>query len=134
MLSRLRPKSSWVVTGLGNEFFAEPASHDGKAAEWRPMAEMVDTSRVCAMELSASRAGGGGDKGRPAWRSRTAQWQQRNSVGQCVQMTARHVDAVVCMYVMVEHRHRRGCMGAVLEDGIGVVGGAAARRVNERED
>jgi hypothetical protein len=37
------------VTGLGDGFLAEPASHDGKAAEWRPMAEMVDTSRVCAM-------------------------------------------------------------------------------------
>jgi hypothetical protein len=49
MLSRLRSRSWWVVTGLGDGFLAEPASHDGKAAEWRPMAEMVDTSRVCAM-------------------------------------------------------------------------------------
>lgn len=43
MLSRLRSKSSWVVTGLGDGIFAEPASHDEKAAEWRPLAEMVDT-------------------------------------------------------------------------------------------
>ena len=62
-----------MVTGLGDGFFAEPASHDGKAAEWRPMAEMVDTSQVCAMGRAGPRAGGGGDKGRPAWRSRAAQ-------------------------------------------------------------
>jgi len=87
-----------VMTGLGDGFFAEPASHDGKAAEWRPMAEMVDTSRVCAMGWATSRAaGGGGDKGRPAWRSRAAQRQQRSSGRQCVQVTARQVVAVVCM-------------------------------------
>jgi hypothetical protein len=34
-----------------------------------------------------------------------------------VQTTARHVVAVVWMYVVFEHRQRRRCVGAVLEDG-----------------
>jgi hypothetical protein len=95
MLSRLRSKSSWVVTSLGDGIFAEPASHDGKAAEWRPVAEMVDTSRVCAMGWVTTRVGGGGDKGRPAWRSRATQWEQRNGGRQWWQVTARHVVAVI---------------------------------------
>lgn len=95
MLSRLRSKSLWVVTSLGDGIFAEPASHDGKAAEWRPMAEMVDTSRVCAMESVASLVVGRGDKGRPAWRSRATRREQRGGGRQCVDVTARYVVAVV---------------------------------------
>lgn len=89
MLSRLRSKSSWVVTGLGNGIFAEPSSHDGKAAEWRPMAEMIDTVGVCAMVFGAVQTPVDGDKESPAWRSRTIR-RQRAGERQCVQMTARN--------------------------------------------
>jgi hypothetical protein len=84
-----------MVTGLGDGIFAEPASHDGKAAEWRPMAGMVDTSRVCAMRWAGTRFACGGDRGRPAWRLRARQREQRVGGGQCVWMAARHVVAVV---------------------------------------
>ena len=95
MLSRLRSKSSWVVTGLGDGIFAEPASHDEKAAEWRPLAAMVDTRQACAMGWATALLDGGGDKGRPAWRSRTAGRQQRSDGGQCVKVSARGVVARV---------------------------------------
>ena len=92
MLSRLRSKSSGVVTGLGDGIFAEPASHDGKATEWRPMAEAVDTVRVCAMGWASFRLVVV-DKGRPAWRSRGTEERRQSGERQCVQKTARYVVA-----------------------------------------
>lgn len=47
-------------------------------------------------------------------------------------MAARHVVAVVWMCVVLQHRQTRGGVGAVFEDGPGVVGGAAAQRETER--
>ena len=97
MLSRLRSKSAGVVTGLGDGIFAEPASHDGKASEWRPMAEAVDTVRVCAMGWASFRLVVV-DKGRPAWRSRGTEERQQTGGRQWVQTTARYVVAEGCRW------------------------------------
>lgn len=101
MLSRLQSES-WVVTGSGDGILAEPASHDGKAAKWRPMAGMVDTRRACAMMLAALRLASD-DKGRPSWRSKAGRQQQGGSCGQCRQESARHGVARRCGRVVIDH-------------------------------
>lgn len=51
-----------MVTGSGDGIFAEPASHDGKAAEWRPVAVIVDTAPACAAQQAGSRSSKTGTK------------------------------------------------------------------------
>lgn len=43
------------MTGSGDGIFTEPASHDGKAAEWRPVAVIVDTAPACAAQQAGAR-------------------------------------------------------------------------------